>query len=169
MTKITYSFTMSDKQIQLGSADVSVRSIDLRKHCHMLACSILNRWAKTGDAGAAANAASTLLVSVDKSHAQKLVNWFGKYGAFALDESNKEVLRYSSDKTTISVAEYQAAKAETMFELTADPTLKALDLGKRLDALLKEVDKHTTKPVDGDVIPAAVVQALREARQAIAA
>ena len=141
-----FTFTMTDKQVVAGIADINTRSKSIRVDMHMLACSILQNWAKAGAVNVAAQRATEFLHGVDAAHAQKVVNWFAVHAGFVWD-SGEEVFVYEG-KTTLTAEEYQAAKKESMFDLTPDKKpAPAVDLRARLMTVLADAKKRRVKGV----------------------
>ncbi len=142
MAKFTYA--MTDKAIVDGIADVGKRSKSIRADMHKLAVSILNNWAKSGAANVAAQRAGEFLANADPAFSQKIVNWFSAHAGFEYD-SGDEVFTYT--KTTLSTAEFQAAKGETMFDLTPDK--KAQPAVNLRAMLLKDIKTAKKRRVEG--------------------
>ena len=157
---ITYSYTMDDSSIEKGVVSIGKRSASIRKDMHSVAVSTLFQWGKTGDVAAACRRANAMLTQWDGAFAQKIVNWFGVHAGFTLNDENAFV--YSADRTTLAPEAFQAAKAESMFDLTPDQAPKAYDLRKLvLDLIVKAENKRTKGLNDDDYAPLALITALK--------
>lgn len=157
---ITYTYTMDDASIEKGVVSIGKRSASIRKDMHSVAVSTLFQWGKTGDVAAACRRANAMLAQWDGAFAQKIVNWFGVHAGFSLNE--EKVFVYSADRTTIDADTFQAAKAESMFDLTPDPAPKAYDLRKLvLDLIVKAENKRTKGLGEKDYAPSALINALK--------
>ena len=139
---IKYTFNMTDDAIAAGAASVKKRAGSIRKHVHFLNVSILFQWGKTGDAGAMAAKASVMLNSVDGSHKQKVVDWFGMFAGLQLNEE-KDGFIYTN--TTIDAETFQAAKAETMYDVSPDKEVQVYDLRAKIINLIKSAENKRTK------------------------
>jgi len=157
---IKYSFVMDDASIDKAVVSIGKRSASIRKDMHSVAVSILFQWGKTGDVAAACHRANGALSLWDDAFAQKIVNWFGVHAGFALNDEG--VLEYSADQTTIDAKAFQAAKAETMFDLTPDNPPKAYDLRALvLDLIVKAENKRTKGLKADDYAPIELITALK--------
>lgn len=151
MSTITYNFTMSDENVAKAIVSIGKRSKSIRKDMHSVAVSVLHNWAKSGDVSTACNRATEMLDQCDPAFAQKIVNWFGMHAGFSLvetDDGNR--FGYDADKTTLSTEEYQAAKAETMFELTPDKAPAPYDLRIKAMQLIEATEKKIVKGLGED-------------------
>lgn len=159
MAAVKYTQTMSDADIVKGCASVKSRSESIRKHVDFLAVSILFQWARSGDASAMAMKAGILLNSVDASHVQKIVNYFGAYAGLEL---NEEKNGFTYTVTTMTPAKFQEAKAMSVFSFTPDKAPEAYDLRKAILALIERADAKRKKGLKAeDFAPEAMIEGLR--------
>lgn len=156
MSAIKYSYAMSDDVVVKAIASIGNRSASIRKNMHHVAVSIMHNWAESGAANVARDRAQAMLDQCDPAFGQKIVNWFTVHAGFEFDAEEKS---FSYTRTTTSPEQFQAAKAETMFELTKDADPKPMDLLKDLKRVLAKAKKHRA---DGDTekVPAETVSAL---------
>lgn len=164
MAKLTYNATMSDTDIVTGIASIGRRAGQLRKDIHSVATSILHNWAKSGDVSTAALRATELMGAIDAAHAQKCVNWFAQYASFTLvDTDDGKVFGYDGDVTTIDAETYQAARAESMFDLTPDKPVEPYVLREKIASLIEAATKrpNAKKTHSDDDIPEEMIAALR--------
>lgn len=160
--KLTYSFVMTDAQVEKAIPSLTKRTAALRADMHKVAVSILANWAKHGDVATAVRRASAML-TINDDYAQKVVNWFGLYAGFELDEENGGFV-YDDTRTTISADQVKAAKAETMFDLTPPKPVKPFNLPERIQSLINAAEKRRKKGVtEGDEIPQEMLNKLKSA------
>lgn len=160
MTK--FNFNMSYEDIDKGIKSVNNRGTKLRDDIHALCISILSRWLEDGNVQVPRDKATALLTHVDGYHAQALVNWFKAYAGFDWDKEAK-VFVYSKDKTTITLEEAKAAKAEPYYELTPPKAPeKAFDLPTLVQTLIARAEKKREKGLkDGDNASDEMIQKLK--------
>jgi len=159
---MAYTFTMTTDEVDKACGNIVVRAKNLRIDIHKVAVSILHNWAVNGSVNVAAAQATKLLNSVDSSHAQKVVNWFGVHAGFELiDVDGDKAFGYDADRTTIEADDFQAAKAESMFDLTPDKKPEPYDLIPKLMAFIEAAEKRAAKSKAGDNIPADKLAALK--------
>ena len=154
---MSFSFTMTDTQIEQGIPSIKKRAASIRADIHKVCVSILYRWNQSGDVRAASVRAASLLDAVDPSHAQKIVNWFSVYAGFEYQQEDKS-FRYSD--TTITEDRVKAAKAETAFDLTKDAEAKPFDLPGKIQNLLKQAKKAAEAGAEGSNVPEEMIEAL---------
>lgn len=158
---IKYTYTMSLEEIDKATASIQKRTASIRSDIHSVAVSIMHNWARSGAANVAVAKATALLASIDDNYHQACVNWFGAHGGFVYNTKEKS-FSYSPDKTTITPDEYQAARAETMFELTPPKAVQPYDLRAKVLALVASAEKRRKKGVgEKDNVPAELIAGLK--------
>ena len=154
-----FSFKMTDADIVVGIASIGKAAARTRDQVHMVACSIIRNWITSGDAATAARRATELTAHIDPSHAQKAVNWFGKFCKFEYDKQNKA---YVYTVTTIPTEVFQAAREKSMFQLTKDAVPEPYNLVESINRVLDTATKRALKQREGDAIDLALVRRIRE-------
>ena len=157
--KFTYNMTLD--QIDAGIASIAKRQSQVKSDMHRVVVSILYNWAQSGAVNVAVEKANRMLANCDENHRQAIVNYFCLHGQWDYDTSS-ETFSYG-DKRTITSEEYQAAKAETMFQLSPpkpaqspfDMSEKVMQLAQSAEKKLKENAKAIAK---GEEAPHAVTQ-----------
>lgn len=158
---IKYTFTMSDENILAACASLKTRTSKMRDDIHKVACSILCSWGRNNAANVARDQANALLDAIDENYRQACVNWFGMHAGFVYD-TKEQSFSYSPDKTTITPAEYQAARAETMFDLTPAKSVQPYDLRAKVLALVAAAEKRRKKGVgENDNVPVELIAGLK--------
>ncbi len=160
---IRFTFNMTDEDVAKGIVSVGKRSKSIRKDMHLLAVSIMRNWAKSGDVKTAALRASQMLEHCDPAFSQKIVNWFGVHASFEMVESDGDkVFGYDGNKTMLSEDEFQAAKGETMFDLTPDNDPQPYDLRSKVLNLIAQAENRRTKGLkEGDDVPADLIASMK--------
>lgn len=158
---VKYSYTMGVDAIPAACKSIKTRTTKMRDDIHKVAVSVLHNWASSGAANVARDQANLLLDAIDENYRQACVNWFGMHAGFVFD-TKEGTFSYSADKTTITTAEYQEAKAESMFDLTPAKKVQPYDLRAKVLALVASAESRRKKGVDEkDNVPAELIAGLK--------
>jgi hypothetical protein len=154
---IKYTFNMSDNDVKKAISSIGSRSKTIRDQMHKVAVSILHNWAENGSVNVAKDRANQMLSECDPAYSQKIVNWFQKYAGFAFENGE-----FSYVETQLSTETFQAARAESMFELTKDEAPKPMDLRAMILSLAERAEKKRVKGLtEEDVVPDDLVAGLK--------
>jgi len=140
----TFNFTMTDDQIVAGIKSIGSRAKSIRVDVHKTICAITNNWARAGAVNVAAQRMTELLAAIDGAHKQKLVNWCNAFCSFSMekDDNGKEFFRYDPAKTTMTVEEWAACKANNLYDFTPDTPPVAFNFQQKLKALIEQAEKR---------------------------
>lgn len=157
--KFSYSMSLSD--IDKATVSVGRRTQSLRDDIHKVMVSILYNWARAGAVNVACDKANALFEQIDENYRQAYINWFGMHAGFVYDPKEQS-FSYSEEKTTINSEQFQAAKAETMFELTPPKAPQPYDLRAKVMNLISTAEKRRKKGLgEDDNVPADLVNGLK--------
>jgi hypothetical protein len=167
-----FSFKMNDADIIAGIKSVGNRAKSLRVDIQKLAVSITLNWAKAGAANIAAERMTALLINIDPSHKQKLVNWCASFCDFTLteDKDGNEVFSYG--RTTMSEEQWGECKANNLFDFTPDLPPVAFNFKAKFQQLIDAAEKRSKVTDDSkrnaaDNIPAELVASAKALLAAI--
>lgn len=159
----TFTFKMTDADIEKGIKSIKSRAQSLRKDIDKVVVSIIHNWAADGAVNVTAQRMSQLLDALDASHQQKLVNWCNAKCSFTLDEDDdgNNVFRYDAGRTKMTKDEFAAAKTVTIWDFTPDKPLVAFNFEQKLRALIAQAKKRPSSKAatDEDVIDADMLKA----------
>lgn len=159
---IKYTFSMSLQDIDKATVSVGTRTQSLRKDIHAVMVSIMYNWARAGAINVARDKFNALFRQIDDNYQQAFINWVSVHAGMVYDEK-EETFSYSDDRTTINSDQFQAAKAETMFELTPPKKpVPAYDLRAKVMQLVATAEKKRKAGLrDEDNVPPELVTALK--------
>lgn len=166
----TFTFKMNDTDIQAGIKSIGVRQRSIRVDIQKLVVSITLNWAAGGAVNVCSQRMTDLMLEVDGSHTQKIVNWANAFCAFTLEdneETGDKYLAYDSDKTKMTKEEWAIGKTNNVFDFTPDEPPKAVEGLAKFGALIAMLEKRVavtdeTKRNEKDSIKPEHVQAMKE-------
>jgi hypothetical protein len=133
----------------------------LQDRIHSVAMSALYHWREGNVDGQQAAEWMTALWNASPYHAAKLNQWIVSMTPFEFSKETKKFYVHADAK--MKDGAFKKARDLPFFKkFPADKEPKALDIWQEIEKLLKRVEKHNEKPVEGDVIAQPAIAGLRD-------
>jgi hypothetical protein len=154
-------------QMPAAIKSISGRGQRLQNDIHRIACSIVYGLAQSGDWPSAVAYTNRLMDAMPESLRKEGFKLWAK--AFLLMDHGKvdkvdtflRLTDVSGKGVSHQSLDVVKAVANPFWSYTKEPEAKPFNLTEAIVRVLKQADNHNKKPVEGDVIPAEVLTALR--------
>jgi len=153
----TYEFSEVDKHI----GDVTTKAKTLKVKIHSLAVTILKHWHDNPQDGPICAEKMNALMNASPYHTRAFSQWVGMKGQMKWSEETKSWYVHRDDK--IRGKEFMDARDNPFWEVSPPPEAKPFIMAEAIERIIKQVEKHEKKPVDGDVFDKSAVKHLRDA------
>lgn len=167
MSTVKYTFKMSLVDIDKATEILGRRAVTMKDDMHKVLTSLLAVWHVDGDARKITERMAAL-TKVEGYYSQAIIDWAGCFAGFEYDTTSKA---FTYTNTTITLEQFQAAKAEPFFKFSPAKEPTPYDFGDKLTKLLATAGKRAEKPKEGDTIDVSLlgkIQLLVEAHNAAA-